>query len=237
MPVITSYDAILGSAVADSDIFLVVDVSDTSMAATGTDKKITKSEMPFLSSDYETAIGKVDISGDYPILFDPAGASEANAWWRIEYVQAPKQIGLFLEAAEDASGSHILFRYTGADTGVSGSRTAFFDGFAQSDDSVAYTDVAFQSSVNSIDSFGYARNAYVTVFSDLTATGWIVEATETHLKQVMQAYAGQTDPLLDLQDSATTSIFSIAPDGKVGGVAPSVGDSIKWNGTKWAAAA
>lgn len=42
---ISSLDAILAAALADADLFTVVDVSDTSMAGTGTNKKIVKSEL------------------------------------------------------------------------------------------------------------------------------------------------------------------------------------------------
>jgi hypothetical protein len=49
---ISDLTAITGSALASGDLFAVVDVSDTSMAASGTNKKITKAE---LDSVYATS--------------------------------------------------------------------------------------------------------------------------------------------------------------------------------------
>lgn len=42
---ITALTAITDAQLADADVFVVVDVSDTSMAATGTDKKITRANL------------------------------------------------------------------------------------------------------------------------------------------------------------------------------------------------
>jgi hypothetical protein len=42
---ITALGALTAAQVADSDVFVIVDVSDTSMAATGTDKKMTRAEL------------------------------------------------------------------------------------------------------------------------------------------------------------------------------------------------
>jgi hypothetical protein len=42
---ITALAALTAANVADADVFVLVDVSDTSMAATGTDKKMTRSEL------------------------------------------------------------------------------------------------------------------------------------------------------------------------------------------------
>lgn len=42
---ITALGALTAPNVADADVFVVVDVSDTTMAATGTDKKMTRAEL------------------------------------------------------------------------------------------------------------------------------------------------------------------------------------------------
>lgn len=42
---ITALAALTAANVADADVFVLVDVSDTSMAGTGTDKKMTRAEL------------------------------------------------------------------------------------------------------------------------------------------------------------------------------------------------
>jgi hypothetical protein len=42
---ISALAALTGASVADTDLFVLVDVSDTSMAASGTDKNITAAEL------------------------------------------------------------------------------------------------------------------------------------------------------------------------------------------------
>lgn len=42
---ITALDTLTAANIADADVFVLVDVSDTSMAGTGTDKKITRAEL------------------------------------------------------------------------------------------------------------------------------------------------------------------------------------------------
>lgn len=46
------------------------------------------------------------------------------------------------------------------------------------------------------------------------------------------ASAGQTDPVLNLRDHNGDAFFAVAPDGSVGGVTPSPGDVLSWDGSK-----
>lgn len=73
--------------------------------------------------------------------------------------------------------------------------------------------------------------------------GIYIEAWNTNVlpdhnvRAIFNANPTQTEPILQLGNGAGVDLFTLAPSGAVGGVAPSSGWSIKWNGTKWVAAA
>jgi len=67
---ITDLTALTGSSVATGDLFVIVDVSDTTMAATGTDKKMTSAEtaIALATTLGLVAIDKIfDAKGDLPV--------------------------------------------------------------------------------------------------------------------------------------------------------------------------
>lgn len=86
---ITGLAAQTGAALADTDLFVTVDVSDTSMAATGTDKKITRAELvagtphasrheaggsdPITSLNPAALGGALRVRGPYPFTFNSPG--------------------------------------------------------------------------------------------------------------------------------------------------------------------
>ncbi len=160
---------------------------------------------------YIAALGKVNVDGDYPFIYDPAGDPEEFGWWRIEYVEAPATVRLFLNAAEDASSSAAVFQYQGTPTAGDGVRRVLMDGTVQDDATAVFTDVSFNSQVSLTAGAGSNRNAYIQVYSDLTDSGFLAEATDAHMKVTIQGVAAQSDPLLDLQDSASASQFAVTP--------------------------
>ncbi len=58
-----------------------------------------------------------------------------------------------------------------------------------------------------------------------------IRVGDSAVRAFFKGHAGQTTPLLELQDSASVAVFSIAPDGKVGGTTPNDGDQLTWDAT------
>lgn len=89
MPVVSSYTPILGADLADSDDFLVIDVSDSTQAVTGTTKRITKSELgSAMGGSSSTTVYSKDFAYNTPnlndgiTLFTPAvGDVLLDAWF------------------------------------------------------------------------------------------------------------------------------------------------------------
>ena len=78
---ITDLTAITGANTASGDVFVVVDVSDTSMAGSGTNKKITKAELALAVggwTEVEIDFGSTPVSSKTFTITDAAVSSTLN---------------------------------------------------------------------------------------------------------------------------------------------------------------
>lgn len=71
---ISELTSITGANLADADLLVVVDVSDTTMASSGTNKKITMSELAKDSALTDNLIAKTTLTTDGDVLTRAAGA-------------------------------------------------------------------------------------------------------------------------------------------------------------------
>lgn len=78
---ITDLTAITGANTASGDVFVVVDVSDTSMAGSGTNKKITRAELALAVggwTEVEIDFGSTPVSSKNFTITDAAVSSTLN---------------------------------------------------------------------------------------------------------------------------------------------------------------
>lgn len=213
---------------------------------------------------YIAALGKVTDSGynSLPTLFDPDSTDWDDAgWWQVNYKTTAAQFWLGHDDGTKAShvnqvglddggmtarqaaaswtvqsnGSEAAtFSFT-AEAYLDGSRTSAGMGMFENDNGA---EIAMSAhSINGAELGIAAGSGQTTTMFGCWTTGFgglLVDITPTPTLTIYGS-AAQTDPLLDLQDSDAASIFAIAPDGSVGGVAPNAGDVIAWDGDKWVA--
>lgn len=207
----------LAEAPAAGDWFVVVDVSDTSMAASGTDKKLTFASM------FTAASGSTD-----PLLTLVGGSG--NTFCTISPLDSPSEIGGLIQilGVNDGDKSNIVAN--AYDAGATFVKQADWTAYTESDSGNEWS--LFEAKCL-ISADGLSHDGRLDLE---TEDGfWHTRLTTAAITTTIKGQTGQTAALLDLQDSSNVSIFAVTAEGKVGGVAPSVGDSIKWDGTKWAA--
>ena len=139
---ISELDPILASATASGDLFVIVDVSDATMAPTGTDKNLTRDELKKILTDAANtwtdtqifaaitaaSVKILDSAGDHGITFDTASNETADRTITIPALGGNKTLAL-IDLAQtytaqptfpalvflDAGGDHTLAIDTATD--------------------------------------------------------------------------------------------------------------------------
>lgn len=176
-----------------------------------------------MDPDYIAALGKIDPTGynSLPTFFDPDSTNWDDAGWA-QWTFAGGNSDLLLSTG---TVSHQVLEQT-----INASqRKGTFTAYADSDAFSEFFQAQFFATETADGSVGAANLQMLCHLAGQVS----LLLTDAHAQIQVIGNAGQTDPLLDLQDSDANSIFSVAPDGSVGGTAPSPGDVLTWDGAKY----
>lgn len=152
-------------------------------------------------------------SGAKPTYFDPANSAwDDGTWWAFSRVDAPGslQFSIYQGAGAEGYGQTAI-----GITETTSSRSGFFAARSEADDDVTVVQLDMDTSINPDGSQKYGAFA---IYSDAPAEAFAVELTDTHSQLRMMAVAGQTDPLLDLQNDSAFSIFTVLPQVSAGDI-------------------
>jgi hypothetical protein len=122
---ISGLTALTGANTASGDLLTIVDISDTAMAATGTNKKITLTELQSAPVSAGTANGVAYLNGSKVVTTGSALVFDGTNLLNDQSTASPIGLRLKNGSTSTSAGTRVSFEFGGSTTGYVGNQ---FDG-------------------------------------------------------------------------------------------------------------
>ena len=216
---ISDLTAITGPGTASGDLFLVVDVSDTTMAASGTDKKITKAEMLTIFEAAGAAAAAQAASQPVDSDLTAIAALSTTTYGRAILTLANQAALMALLSASSDTAQGIVELATNAETSTGTDATR------------AVTPAGLASVLSSYLTTAAAAAGYQPLDSDLTAIAALTTTTfGRSLLALADAAAGRTSLGLVIGTNVQAFDQDLAD---IAGIARNKGDLIVGGSSAW----